>query len=140
VKTTTLVPFPSVERALMALILNLETDTPLDPAWVGGDFAFDPATMPWYIRLNQVPGGRGGQLAGDFVIDVEVFGQDYLATESVAFALDALVLGYPHVVEVDGRKVVLDEVFQNMGPAALPWEDDSVFRFGATYSITIRRH
>ena len=138
--TTALKSFTSAERALMALVLSLETDEPVDPARVGGDFAFDPETMPWYIRIDRIPGGRAGQIQGSQIVEVEVFSQDYLVADSLAFAIDALALGYPHVVEVDGRKVVLDRVFQNMGPADLHWEDDSVFRIGATYSITMRRH
>ena len=138
--TQKLQPYPSAERALRALILNLETDTPVTRALVGGDFRYNPNTMPWYIRVDRVPGGRGGQIQGEQAVDIEVFSRDYLVADSLAFALDALVLGYPHVVEVDDRKVVLDRVFQNMGPADLPWEDDSVFRIGATYSITVRRH
>lgn len=131
-------PFGSPEKVLKALILGLETDTPIDPAWVGGDFAFNPATMPWYIRIDRV-GGRSGQHQGEFTVDLEVFGLDYQATESVAFALEALVLGYPHGVEVDGQKTVIDDVFQNEGVDELPWEDDGVYRLGATYVLTLRR-
>jgi len=140
----TMKPFSSVERALQALILTqgLVVDdvvTPVPAERVGGDFRFDPATMPWYIRIDKVPGGSSDRLQGDFVIDLEVFGQDYALVESVAFALEALVLGYPHVVEVDDRKVVFDDVTENAGPADFPWDDDSTYRLGATYVITARR-
>lgn len=137
--TTQLKPFPSVPRAIRNLILELPVDGGVPTAQVGGDFRFDAAKMPWYVRIDRV-GGQAGQIQGTQVVDIEVFSRDYLVADSLAFALDALVLGYPHVVEVDGRKVVLDEVYQNSGPADLPWGDDSVFRIGATYSITVRRH
>jgi hypothetical protein len=130
---------PQAEQAVMALVLGLETDPAVDPGWVGGDFAFDPATMPWYIQISRVPGGRAGQIQGNVIIDIDVFASDYLIADSVASALDALLLGYPHVVEVEGRKVVLDSVYQNLGPGELPWEDDSTSRIGSTYSITVRR-
>jgi hypothetical protein len=137
-------PFSSIERALKALIVRdglivEDVATPVPSELVGGDFGYDPAIMPWYIRIDKVPGGAADRFQGDFVIDLEVFGQDYLATESIAFALDALVLGYPHVIEVEDRKVVFDDVTQNVGPADLPWEDDSTYRLGATYVITARR-
>lgn len=140
----TMKPFTSIERAMMTLIVDcglvINGDpTPVPEAQVGGDFGFDPESMPWYIRIDKVPGGSSDRLQGDFVLDLEVFGQDYLLTESVAFALEALVLGYPHVVEVEDRKVVFDDVTQNVGPADLPWEDDSTYRLGATYVITARR-
>jgi hypothetical protein len=141
----TVKPFSSMERAVLTLIeregLTLldGTHLPVPEAQVGGDFGYDPDVMPWYIRIDKVPGGSADRFQGDFVIDLEVFGQDYFLTESVAFALGALVLGYPHVVEVDDRKVVFDDVTENVGPADLPWEDDSTYRIGATYVITARR-
>jgi hypothetical protein len=140
----TIKPFTSMERALMALIVRdgLVVDgveTPVDEDQVGGDFGYDPDAFPWYIRIDKVPGGQSDRHQGTFVLDLEVFGADYLLTENVAFALGALVLGYPHVVEVDDRKVVFDDVTENVGPADLPWEDDSTYRIGATYVITARR-
>ena len=138
-------PFSPIELAVLALIrrdgLTLANGThlPVPDAQVGGDFGYDPETMPWYIRIDLVPGGSSDRFQGDFIVDLEVFGADYLLTSSVAFALGALALGYPHVVEVDGRKVVFDDVSENVGPADLPWEDDSTYRIGATYVITARR-
>lgn len=139
--STDLRPFTSMERALMQLLLNklLIDGAALAPERVGGDFAYDPEAMDWYIRIDRVPGGNTNWLEGDFVIDVEVFAREYLVAENVAFAIEALALGYPHVIEVDDRKVVFDEVSQNMGVSDLPWEDDSVYRLGATYVITARR-
>jgi hypothetical protein len=137
-------PFTSMERAFRQLLLDKGlivdgTPTPVTTAVVGGSYRYDPETMDWYIRIDQVPGGSSNWFDGDFVLDVEVFGREYLVTENVAFAIEALALGYPHVVEVDGRKVVLGEVSQNVGVSDLPWEDDSVYRLGATYVITARR-
>lgn len=136
-------PQSSLERALMALLLrDFEHNGERladHPERVGGDLAYDAAAMPWFIRIDRVPGGSAGRLEGRTVIDLEVFSGDYLLAESVAFDLEALALGYPHVVEVEGRKVVFDDVTQNVGVADLPWEDDSVYRLGATYVITARR-
>lgn len=137
----TVKPFGPVERALLTLIVErLDAEPPVSLALVGGDFAYDPETMPYYIRIDKVPGGTTGQLQGDFIVDLEVFAPDYGTAESLAFSLEALVLGYPHSVVVDGRKVVLDSVDQNSGVADLPWEDDSTYRLGATYVITLRRN
>ena len=136
----TLAKLPSTEKALLALLQAVAADTTVTPEMLGGDFAFDPATMAFYIQIARVPGGRSTRLQGDTLVDIDVFAQDYGTADSVSFAIEALLLGYPHVVEVDGRKVVLDNVYQNAAPAELPWEDDSTFRIGSTYSITVRRH
>ena len=140
---TTIRPFASIDRALLALLVAQplqidDTTTAVPEAQVGGDFAYQP-TMPWYIRIDKVPGGSSDRFGGQFIVDIEVFAADYLLAESVAFAIEALLLGYPHVVEVDGRKVVIDDVSQNASPAELPWEDDSVSRLGSTYVLTARR-
>ena len=129
-------PFSSIERAMLEIIVR---DAEVPREQVGGDFGFDPATMDYYVRIDRVPGGSSTGLQGDFIIEIEVFGQNYGAAESLAFRLEALALGYPHVVEVDGRKTVFDTVSQNAGVADLPWEDDSTYRLGATYVITARR-
>lgn len=137
--------FGSIERALEKFLLqHYQPLVDLGPdadGRVGGELAFDPATMPWYIRIDKV-GGRSDRLEGDFVVDIEVFGArsvGYVNTESHALDIEALLLGYPHVVEVDGRRVVFDTVSQNTLPDELPWEDDEVTRLGATYVITARR-
>lgn len=136
---TVIKPFSSMERALMALLVRDLPQLEESDLRVGGDFDFQPATMNFYIRIDKVPGGRADIHEGTFVFDVEVFSQDYLLAESVAFAIETLALGYPHVVEVEDRKVVFDDVTQNVGVADLPWEDDSTYRLGATYVITARR-
>lgn len=138
--TTTLIQNPSVERAVLALLQDVAVETTVTSDMIGGDFSFDPATQAFYIQISRVPGGRGGQIQGDTLVDVDVFSSDYNIADSVAFAIEALLLGYPHVVEVDDRKVVLDSVYQNLGPSELPWDDDSTYRIGSTYSITVRRN
>lgn len=134
--------FGPIGRALLQLVvgyhrsLGLDDDTSL--ARVGGNFAYDPP-MPWYVRIDSVF-RKTNRLEGDFTFDVEVFAPaDGDAAESVSDDLEALLLGYPHVVEVDEAKVIIDTVSQNSGPRELPWEDEAVTRLGATYVITARR-
>jgi hypothetical protein len=139
---TTVKPFPPFELFVRQLILDKLVDPvtsdPVAPELVGGDLAFDAATQPFYIRLNRFAGSTD-RLEGRFIFDLEVFGQDWQETESRAGALEALLLGYPHVVEVGDQKMVFDSVFQNVGVFELPWEDDTVNRLGATYVILARR-
>lgn len=139
---TTIKSFGSMELALKALLIAKYPPLAQLPAFeadarVGGDLAFEPA-LGWYVRIDKVD-QNVDRLEGDFIMDVEVFGVNYLATESHALDIEALLLGYPHVVEVGGRTVVFDSVTQNAGPDDLPWEDDGVHRLGATYVITARR-
>lgn len=129
-------PFGSIELAVKALLVDGYEPATEDN--VGGSLDYQVG-QGLYIRVDKVPGGRSDRFGGDFVVDLEVFGVNYLETESHALDIEALLLGYPHVVEVDGRTVVFDEVSQNSGPDELPWEDDEVSRLGATYVITARR-
>lgn len=138
---TNIVPWPSIERALLQVILTYDgmpEDANEALERVGGDLAYD-GVMPWYVRIDEVPGGASNQIEGIFVVDVEVFAPEYTIAESVSNDLEALLLRYPHVVEVDDRKVVFDRVTQNSRPNDFPWEDETVTRLGATYVITARR-
>jgi hypothetical protein len=135
--TNTVTPWGPWERAVLAL---LEANMPSlqdHPERVGGDLAYE-REMPWYIRIDRVF-SRSNRLEGVFTVDLEVFAPEYAVAESVSNDLEALLLGYPHVVEVDGEKFVFDSVSQNSGPNDLPWEDEEVTRLGATYVITARR-
>lgn len=137
---TSIKPWPSLERGVKNfLVANFGDITELDEAdrdaRVGGDFAF---AEPFYIRVQLVD-SSSDRVNGTFIFDLETWGFDFLDTESRANRLDALVLGYPHVVEVDDQMWVFDTVSQNTGPRELPWEDDAVTRLGATYVITARR-
>lgn len=141
-------PFGSIEKALAALLVaGLPNADWTQADWddltgdgdglVGGDLAYE-REQPWYIRIDKVS-GRSDRFEGDFTLDVEVFGINYLETESRSLDIEALLLGYPHVVEVEGSTWVFDTVSQNTIPDELPWEDDEVSRLGATYVITARR-
>lgn len=129
----------AVRKLLMSSLPGLREMPPAEGRkYVGRDFSFDPTTADFYIRLGKVP-GPGGRLETTHIVDIEVFARNYLAAESRSLDIEALLLGYPHVVEVDGREVGFDRVHQNVVPDELPWEDDSVSRVGATYAITVRR-
>lgn len=107
------------------------------PGAVGGSLLGDPPAG--YVRIAKVPGGRSDRLEGTTVVDIEVFDPSYLAAESRALDIEAFLLGYPHIVEVDSKRVVIDEVEQNAGPAEVFWDDPSVSRILSTYVVTVRR-
>lgn len=125
-----------VLRALFRDRLNLVTDE--EQARVGRDLLGTPPE-PWYVRVQIVPGGGADKIQGDVVLDVEVFGRDYLEADSLAGDLEAILLGYPHVVEVGEETVVIDSVDLNVRPHETFWDDETVTRILATYVITMRR-
>lgn len=136
--------FGSIENALREFLYTRYqplvdmTDASARRAAVGGSLAYDPETQPFYIRIDRLPGNMT-RFEGDFPIEVEVFASQYRIAESHALAIEALMLGYPHRVEVDGSLWVFDRVFQNVGIDELPWEDDETSRLGSTFVITARR-
>ena len=139
--STPVTPFGSVERALMSLLVrDYAPLTGLDTR-VGGNFPSGLLGTDWYIRVEKIPGGRANSFQGDFVLDLEVFSQDYLLADRVALDLEAILLGHGHhVVIADGTRWVFDEVEQNIAPSERPWDgDDDTSRIGATYVITARR-
>lgn len=137
----TIKPFTSpAERTVLALLdrdlAALEGDT----SRAGGNYPDSSALADEqvYVRIERVA-GSSDRLEGDFVLDIETFSASYSAAESAGFAIEALLLGYPHRVRVGEKDVVLDRVEQNQGPQEIPWEDDNVHRLSATYVITARR-
>jgi len=104
---------------------------------VGGDFGHT-AAQDYYIRVDRVD-GRTDRFEGSYIVDVEVFAGNPHVAESRSLDIEALLLGYPHVVEVEGRSVTIYEVSQNSTPDELPWEDDEVTRLGATYVFNVKR-
>lgn len=137
----TIPAWESIELAVKTLLLTtyqplIDLGADADTR-VGGDYSYT-AGEGFAFRIEKVS-LSGNRFEGFFTVDIESWGDDYLDTESRAMDIDALLLGYPHVVEVDGHKWVFDTVSQNTGPQELPWEDDAVSRLGATYVILARR-
>lgn len=127
-------PFGRIERAIKAL-LERELE---DPPRIGGEFSFDSDTETEYTRIDRVL-TTSDRFEGDFLVSIENFASDPRISESRALAVEAIMLGYPWVVEVDGSMWVFDKVSQNVGVQDLPEEDEAVSRLGATYVITARR-
>ena len=124
-------PFPSVERAVRELI---ETKYPTADGKVGGDLAFTPGTG-FYVWLGLIPGGSADQLEGEWILDIDVFGDSYGTAMDHALAIEAALIGPRHVTST----MRLDDCTQNEGPAERPWDEESVYRIGATYVFTARR-
>lgn len=123
-------PFPMVEKAVKEIIERYE---PADGK-VGRDPNFD-SDVDIYVMLDLVPGGSTTQLNGEWVLDIDVFSTTYNVAMGHALALEALLVRPRHVTTV----IRLDNCYENLGPAERPWDDDGVYRVGATYVFTARR-
>jgi hypothetical protein len=124
-------PFPLVEMAVKELI-----EARYEPAEgkVGGDLSYE-AGDGLYVWIGLIPGGSADEIEGEWILDIDVFADAYGIAMTHANAIEAALVGPRHVTSV----MNLDNCYQNTGPSERPWDDDSVFRIGATYVFTARR-
>jgi len=125
-------PFPMIEVALKQL---LERDLAGAEGKVGGDLSYD-GVADFYVWIGLVPGGASNALEGTWIVDIDVFSKGYGVSMNKALAIESVLL------KPGGHRTStmrIDSASQNTGPADRPWDDDSVFRVGATYVFTARR-
>lgn len=124
-------PFALVERALKELI-----EAKYEPARgkVGGDPSYVTG-QDLFVWVALVPGGATDQVYGDWTVDIDVLAPTYGGAMTAALDLEAALVGPRHVTSV----MRLDNCYQNEGPAPRPWDDETVYRIGATYVFTARR-
>lgn len=120
--------FGMIEKAVKSLI---ETNFPDHE--VGGDLSYDGGDP--YVFIAKVPGGTTDQTGGEWIVDVDVFAGSYGAAMRLALDIEALLVRGRHVTPV----MRIDSTFQNETPSERPWDDETVFRVGATYTFTARR-
>lgn len=125
-------PFPLIEVAVKDVI---EQKYPLSDGKVGGDLSYESG-QDLYVFVGLVPGsGSTDETTGEWAVDIEVFAPSYASAMTHSLALEALLLPGRHATS----SMILDNVYQNTSPSERPWDDDSVFRVGATYVFTGRR-
>lgn len=122
-------PFAMVEMAVKEIVERYE------PAQgnVGGDLSY--AGKDLYVWIGLVPGGSTTEIDGEWTVDIDVFAPSYGAAMQAALDLEPVLLARRHVTAT----MRLDGTYQNEGPAERPWDDETVFRIGATYTFTARR-
>ena len=125
-------PFPMIEIALKELIVERfpEADGKL-----GGDLSYERGDG-LYVWYGLVPGGASTATDGEWIVDIDVFADSYAAAMQAALELEAGLLGKTYGRTSEMR---IDSITQNESPAERPWDDDAVFRIGATYVFTARR-
>jgi hypothetical protein len=126
-------PFPPILIAVNEIVAGF-FGLPPETDKVGGDLSYD-GTSDFYVWLGLVT-GSATLLDGSWVVDIDVFGRDYASTVQRALDLE------PFLLKRGGHRatgVLVDAVTQNEAPTERFWDDDTVYRIGATYSLTARR-
>lgn len=124
-------PFPLVEKAVKELV---EAKYPAAVGKVGGDLSYTP-DQDFYVWIGLIPGGQTTEVDGTWIVDLDVFSTSYSDAMTRALAIEALLIGPRHVTAT----MRLDNCYQNAAPSDRPWDDDTVYRVGATYVFTARR-
>lgn len=79
--------------------------------------------------------GRDDGVTDYSVVDVDVFADSRATAYAWAVGIRSQVTSGPHRV----GSAVIDRVVTEEKPRRLPWEDENIWRFGATYRISARR-
>lgn len=131
-------PFPDIENVLRALLLRDFAANLPSESRVGTDFIVDFTDRLPYIRLERV-GGSSVPLNDYPLVDVEFFDDTTADLKSLSADVHTYLLGYPHTVELGSRRITLDTVGVTVAPRRLPWADENIRRFAATYQFSVRR-
>lgn len=125
--------FPIVARTLAQLLIAQQLST---TGRVGSETPADLQTRMPFVRIDRI-GGSSDWVNDYAVVDIEVFATTFVDAEQRAeYIRQYLVFADLPAIEGYG---LLDRVECLTGPQELPWADDQVRRFGATYRITSRR-
>lgn len=132
-------PFPDIEAVLRAALLERfgTAVTPEDQRIADVVTRLPGVVEDGLVYVERI-GGTRGRLNDWPTVDIEVFAPTRAKAKWLIESIDAFLLGYPHSVKVGTETVILDLVYPTRTPVGLPW-DDSVTRFGATYSLSVRR-
>lgn len=132
--------FPNIEHALYR---TFERDMPdifeVDDPRMGSEFP-DEVTddlLP-FVRVERI-GGPRTRLNDHPLVDIDVLARTRDDARSLAERISTLLFSYPGMVVVGSRGVKFDSVDNPRTPARVPFDDDTVRRYGATYQISVRR-
>ena len=139
-------PAPDLEIAVMRLLTEnfpelaqpdggrrrVETETPDDLSTIVTSSAM-------FARVSDISGPATDRHGACAQIDVDLFGRSRTATRDLAFAIQALLEGYPHTVFVGESFVLVDEVVTSRTPSRVPWDDVVLRRYYASYLLSARR-
>lgn len=122
--------FPDFETLIMDLLADLVGGQ----AHTGDQTPADLYDQLPFIRVNRY-GGSDDQITDYPLIDVGYFASTRMAAWTMAQTGHQRLLGFPHWL--DGG--LIDRVITRVGPSKLPWDDDRIRFFQATYEMSGRR-
>ena len=127
-----------IVRALLLGHLSLD-GLPVDEALIAGPPQQGQTYSPYYIEI-----AGGGGLADYFeqspVVDIDVYAPTRARAKMVASAVQMVLLCYPWSVGLgSGEHYVIDSVTCDIAPRKMPWDDESIRRQGAQYTLSLRR-
>lgn len=127
--------YPDIETALLDV---LERDVPaLEPTTarhVDTEAPPDLQDVLPFVRVTLVT-GRDDGVTDYSVVDLDVFANSRATAYALAMDLRSRLTAGPHRV----GQVVLDRIRTEEKPRRLPWDDENIWRLGATYRISARR-
>lgn len=126
-----LAPFIDTEKAVLLLLAdladgNVDIETPSDLQ----------DHLP-FVRVERL-GGQGTRWTDSPRIAVDVFAArgSRSSAVSLAFACQARLLSFPHVIDSVG---VIDKVVTDISPNEVPWPNDNVLLVTSSYQVSVRR-
>lgn len=123
-------PFAPIEVAAKEMV---EARYPAAAGKVGGDLSYSGTGL--YVWIGLIPGaGQADQKFGQWALDIDVFGTDYMETMQQALDIEAALLPG----RFTGSAMVVDLVTGG-GPSEVPWDDETVYRISGLYTFTARR-
>lgn len=130
-------PYPDIAAAVMLLVEQWYPDefAPRDGRFRTGR-VFPPNVqndLP-FCRVQDI-GGNDDGLTDRPLIDVDILAPSFAEARRLAVGVQARLLGYPW----RAGTTVLDQVRTAMRPHAVPWDDDNIHRYYASYGISARR-
>lgn len=127
--------YPDIENVLIDLLERLfPALAPTDVRHVDTETPADLQGALPFVRVMLVTGADDG-LTDRSVVDIDVFANSRDTAYAWSTDIRSSLTGSPHRVGSD----VIDRVVTEEKPRQLPWADESVRRFGATYRISARR-
>lgn len=124
-------PFGLIEKAVSDLI---EERYPLAANRTGGVLSHNRGEG-LYVWLGLVSGATD-QRFGEWIIDIDVFHDGYGLAMKAALDIEAALLSRGRSA---GPEMRIDTITQNEAPVERAWDDEEVFRIGASYVFTARR-
>lgn len=98
-------------------------------------------TLDSFILVRRIGGPVVGVRTEQATVDVECFAPDQATAKSTAAAaqwgLEHAAPGSAVTLD-DGTKGVITQTACTSGPSWLPYTDTNVFRYGATYAVTVQ--